>query len=148
MAYNLLNRLEKYKDNPRNKCYQDHGIQCKIGKSPSEVYDYIIGKFYDDVKRIIDEGEVPSIDRIDSTKDYEEGNIRIITFSENSRLGREQSLKVCQRPVRIIFSDGTVADYDGIKIAGEKSGISRHILQKILAGKTKQKKDYYVEYIN
>lgn len=147
MAYNLINRLGKRLDEPRNKCYKDHDIKCRVGENPAEVYEYIINNFYNDIKQIIDDGEVPSIDRIDSTKDYEEGNIRIITFEENSRLGREQSFKVWQRPIKITLSDGSSNEYEGIKAAGEKSEISQHILGKILSGKTKQKEEYYVEYL-
>jgi hypothetical protein len=147
MAYNLLNRLYKYTDDPRNKCYQENNIECKIGKTPSEVYDYIIANFYDEINEIINNDGTPSIDRIDSAKHYEEGNLRIVTFEENSRLGRKKSLEVCQRPVRITYADGTFTEHTGIKKAGEESGISHNILQNLLKGRAKPRKDFSVKYI-
>nr|BDD46333.1 hypothetical protein 2 [Micrococcaceae bacterium] len=146
-AANLIRRLTVSSDKPANKSYKEKGIKSLIGSNTKEVYDYLYKHHYDDFKHLLDKGVVPSIDRIDSDKHYEPGNIRIISFEENSRLGREQSLKVCQKPIRITYEDGRIEEYAGAKDGAKKSSISINIIYKVLVGKTKQKKEFFVEYI-
>lgn len=146
MAENLRNRLGNQINKPSNKSYRVKGIKSKIGESSREIYKYIYENFYEDVKEILENGQVPSIDRIDSNKDYEHGNIRIITYAENSRLGREKSKEVCSKPTRVTYENGESYLYSSAIEASRQTGISRYVIQKILAGKTKQRKEFRIEY--
>lgn len=57
------------------KWYGAKGIKCKF-KSSKEFVDYIINELKIDPRSL-------SIDRIDSNKHYEKGNVRFITLTEN-----------------------------------------------------------------
>lgn len=147
MADNIHKRLVTSIDKPANTSYKEKGIISKIGNSGAEIYRYLYKHFYEDIKHLIEQGEVPSIDRIDSEKHYEHGNLRIITFAENSKMGREKSKEKCQRAVKITWRDGKIEVIESVKKTAEHLNISSHSLQKILKGKTKQKKDFFVEYL-
>ena len=148
-AENLVKRLYKNIDKPANKSYKEKGIKSKIGENSSEVYQYLYDNHYADFKYYIDKQEIPSIDRIDSNKHYEQGNIRIISFAENSRLGREASKKVCSIPIKITYKEsGNTNVYKSIVDAGRNSEFTRDILQNILYGRVKKDHGIFVEIIS
>ena len=80
--------------NPKQSAFaalRDHargrGIEFRLS------YDYFCGMC--DAFAMFDHnaetfGEFPSLDRVDSTKGYTEGNLRIITVSENSAKGQRE----------------------------------------------------------
>ena len=148
-AENLVKRLHTNLDSPANKSYKEKGIKSLIGNTSSEVYEYLYNNHFEDYKYFIDRGQVPSIDRIDSDKHYEPGNIRIISFEENSRLGRESSLKVCSKPIRITYKDtGQLYIYGSVVEASKETEFTRDVLQNILKKRVKKNHGIIVEYIN
>lgn len=148
-AENLVKRLNTNIDAPANKSYKEKGIKSLIGNTSSEVYKYLYENHFEDYKYLIDRGQVPSIDRIDSDKHYEQGNIRIISFEENSRMGREASLKVCSKSIRITYKNTNKSYiYESIVEAGKQSEYSRDVLQNILKNRVKKDHGIIVEYIS
>jgi hypothetical protein len=87
MADSILKRVNGL--GKRNEGYVRKGIKCKIGDSKEEVILFITTNFYGDIKKMLDEGKIPSIDRIDEEKNYENGNLRIIEWYENTLRSRK-----------------------------------------------------------
>lgn len=69
-----------------NGVYTKKGIKNLIGNQ-AEIERFLLENFSEDIQAILDEGETPSVDRIDYRGHYEPGNIRIIPHSLNSQLG-------------------------------------------------------------
>lgn len=74
MAIQMFKRLRDT-DISKNRCYK--GIENRLGESPKEVQAVLLEHFKDDIERLIQEGETPSLDRIDSQGHYELGNINL-----------------------------------------------------------------------
>lgn len=147
MAENIHKRLVSNIDKPANKSYKEKGIESKIGNNSAEIYKYLFNNFYEDVKSILKDGKVPSIDRIDSNKHYEDGNLRMITFEENSRMGREKSKEVCSKPIEIVWDSGKIVKYGSVVEASNITGISRQIISNMLTRPPKKTREFKVKYI-
>jgi hypothetical protein len=121
MARHLLHRVS----NPtgKNKCYV--GIKCLVGDTKQDVVDYILTHFYEDIKKLIALGEVPSIDRIRSSDHYEHGNIRVITWAENSRLGAQRGSSESSKPVKVTEPSGKITVYESVSKVSRTYGIKR-----------------------
>lgn len=65
--------------------------------SQKHLMNYLYENFYDEIKTLIDSEEIPTIDRIDSTKGYAKDNIRVISFMQNSMLGLESAWVTIRR---------------------------------------------------
>lgn len=91
MSCGILNRA---KGRTSKRQYYDRGIRCKIGETQAEVRAYLREHFSTEIQSILDNGDRPSIDRIDSKKSYEHGNLQIATFMDNSIRGGETSQKL------------------------------------------------------
>lgn len=69
-----------------NGVYTKKGIKNLLGNK-AEIKRFLLENFSEDIQAILDKGETPSIDRIDSKGHYEPGNVRVISWSLNSKLG-------------------------------------------------------------
>lgn len=121
MARGLLRRVNK--PTGRNKCYE--GVECRIGKTPIEVIQYLEVNFRRDIERLLAEGEIPSIDRIDSTGHYEHGNIRIITWYENSKMGAKNANYITSKEVIAYMPDGKELTFRSVSEASRELGVKR-----------------------
>lgn len=124
MAYSARSRVmspSKYHKTP----YKDIPFGFKGG---GELKWYLYDNFYKDIKIMLDEGEVPSLDRIDSSKGYEEGNLRIIPFSLNTQLGVEAR----KRKVRVTnLETNEILYFESTSDCVEYFGFSRESTTKI-----------------
>lgn len=73
--------------------------------------DYLYDNFYNDIKYLLDTGEVPSVDRIDSNTGYTPKNVRILSHRENTLLGVEER-KV---KIKVTGPTGKETIYDSIE---------------------------------
>lgn len=67
--------------------YTEKGISNRLGNRP-KIDQYLRDNFADDIQKLLENREVPSIDRIDPDGHYEHGNVRVISRSENSKRAR------------------------------------------------------------
>lgn len=66
--------------------YTKKGIKNLIGNQ-AEIERFLLENFSEDIQAILDDGEIPSIDRIKSSGHYEPGNVRVIPHWLNTQLG-------------------------------------------------------------
>lgn len=136
MAEKLLQRVKYGKGT-----YE--GVKCLIGDTVDEVIITIRDNFYDDIKTMLDKGEIPSIDRIDSSGDYELANIRIVTKQQNSADGFRSANKQRMKPIEV-----NGIRYDSLAEASEALKIDKRTLKKSAdTGKPSQKHGVKVAYI-
>lgn len=81
-----------YRTGPNGK-YTKKGIRNLLGNQ-AEIERFLLEHFSEDIQAILDEGETPSIDRINSSGHYEPGNVRVIPHRLNSKLGAIKSKQV------------------------------------------------------
>lgn len=120
----IMKRIKYDIDKPKNNCYKEHNVKCTIGNTPKEISDYLYDNYYDEIKSLIDEGKTPSVDRIDSNKDYALDNIRIIELIENVKLGVKNAIKKTSKQIKSIKEDEVII-YDSISQASKELGIKR-----------------------
>lgn len=87
---------------PTNR-YVRRGIRLEFSKSQ---FSQWVDSNWHIAQRLIDGGETPSIDRIDSNGHYAFGNIRIIARSENLRLGSAINAEKSAKALYAIASNG------------------------------------------
>jgi hypothetical protein len=97
--------------------YTNKGIECRIGETRDEVIAYINANFREEIEAYYKQGKIGSIDRIDSDKHYEHGNLRIIEWIENTRLGAQEAKVKNSVPIRVTFPDGQLMDFLSISDA-------------------------------
>ena len=125
MGRGIIQRTVSDVDSPTNRTYKENNVKSKIGDTGVEIAEYLYSNFYDDILNLIKEGEKPSVDRIDSTKDYEEGNIRIISFRENSLDGIRNAVKKTSRETKVIYPNGDIRMFKSVSEASRELGIKR-----------------------
>lgn len=108
-----------------NKCYKENSVISKIGDTGAEISQYLYENHYDEIKSLIDKGITPSVDRIDSTGDYEGGNIRIVSVRENYLDGVRQAVKKTSKPLRAVDKDGNERVYKSVSEASRDIGVKR-----------------------
>lgn len=122
LADGILSRTGSKIDHPKNKIYKERGIKCLLGASRNEVVDTLIDNFSEDIKRIMDSGEKPSVDRIDPYGHYEVGNIQIITLQENLL---RSNITSRARSVEVTLPQGEVMVFESVAEASRELGIKR-----------------------
>lgn len=125
MGYSIINRTVNNVNRPKNKVYRELGIVSEIGDTGKEIGQYLYENFYDDVKALIDKGETPTIDRIDSTKNYSTDNIRIISFRENSLAGAKEGVRVNSKKVLVEYPDGKARVFESVSAVSREIGKKR-----------------------
>ena len=125
MGHQIIKRTVYDVDSPVNRTYKENNVKSKIGDTGVEIAEYLYSNFYDDILNLIKEGEKPSVDRIDSTKDYEEGNIRIISFRENSLDGIRNAVKKTSKETKVMYPNGDIRMFKSVSEASRELGIKR-----------------------
>ena len=125
MGYSIINRTVSNVNKTKNKVYRELGIVSEIGDTGKEIGQYLYENFYDDVKALIDKGETPTIDRIDSTKNYSTDNIRIISFRENSLAGAKEGVRVNSKKVLVEYPDGRARVFESVSAVSREIGKKR-----------------------
>lgn len=138
MAGHLLQRIK----NPtgRNACYK--GVKCLIGTTVTEVRAYLLAHFENDIERLVAEGELPSVDRINSKGHYEEGNIRVISKRENELRGLANAVLITSKPVTVTYPNGEIKQFASVSEASRATGLKRDTIALHRANGTTSKKGY------
>lgn len=141
-ADNMASSIRKRLGNPtgNNACYK--GVKCLLGDTHAEVREYILKHFAGDIASLLDKGETPSIDRIDPNGHYKHGNVRVISFTENSLLGARKGTLVTSKPVKAIAPDGTATVFTSVSEASRILNIKRDTIIKNRDNGTLTKRGY------
>lgn len=135
------------KNNSKFGCYQNltdpYGFNNTI-----EMAEFLYSNFYNEIKSILDNGEAPSVDRIDSSLGYIPSNIRILSKRENEELGlnnRRRKIKMTCQDGKVVIFKSTVecVEYFGYK-ANSSSRVSSWCKKD---GKYKVPKGYSFDYL-
>lgn len=122
MTNSLIQRLSNTQ-NKRNACYKD--VENRLGSTRVEIKNFIHENFENDIKEVMKSGESPSLDRIDSSGHYEKGNVRVISFRENSLRGLEKAVEVTSKKVMAVFPNGEEQLFNSISDASRQLGLKR-----------------------
>lgn len=96
-------------------------------KNSTELKWYLYNNFYGDIKKLLDEGEVPSIDRIDTKLGYTPDNIRIISFKHNTELG----LSSIRKGVEMETPEGIQITFKSVTDCAKYFGIDSRSTNKV-----------------
>lgn len=146
MAGGILKRTVYDIDKSKNKSYKENNIKSEIGNTYTEISDYLFDNFYDEIKLLLDKGKNPSVDRIESSKNYSPDNIRIIELHDNVMMGVQNAIKKTSKPVKAI-KDGEITVYDSISHASRELNLKRDTILAHLDKGTICKKGYRFESI-
>lgn len=105
-----------------NGVYNSKGIKNYLGNNP-QVKAFLRENFGSDIRRLLDRGLTPSIDRINPNSHYMEGNIRVIDKNENARLGSEVANRLASKSV-IAIKDGEQRIFESISECARGLGIN------------------------
>lgn len=125
IGWSIITRTVTDIDKATNNCYKENNVTSKIGETGTEIGKYLYDNHYDEIKNFIDKGITPSVDRIDSTGDYEEGNIRIVSVRDNYLDGVKQAVKKTSKPLKAVDDDGNETIYKSVSEASRNIGIKR-----------------------
>jgi hypothetical protein len=139
MATGILQRTVWEKNDPKNKCYE--GIKCTLGSTVKKVAEYLYNNFYEDIRNLIEAGKTPSVDRIDSRKDYSPDNIRIIDYYENSLDGVKNAVKKTSKPILASKGEAGII-YPSVSAAAKALKIKRDTIYYHLDKGTKTQKGW------
>lgn len=124
LGYGVIQRTVTEVDKVTNRCYKENGIVSEIGSTGIEIAHYLYDNFYVEIQSLIDEGKLPSLDRIDSKENYKEGNIQIVDFKENYLDGLANAVKKTSKKVRVVSPDKTEKVYESVsevaRVLGKK----------------------------
>lgn len=122
MAAGIIKRVSTSVHNPKNRTYITRGIKCLLGENMQEVRKVLHENFEEDIRQLLANGYLPSVDRIDPFGHYELGNIQIISLEEN--LSRS-NLRPRKRKVVVEHTNGTKMQFDSVLDASKALGIKR-----------------------
>lgn len=127
----IWKRLYTDKDNPRNHGYhrRENPIECRIGRTMEEARSWLRENLLDEIKAVMEQGGIPSIDRIDSSKHYEDGNLRILDKVEHARLTSKEAGMVSAKVVQAIYPDGSIEEYESVSDVARHFGVKRDTIQ-------------------
>lgn len=113
----------------------------------TDMCNYLYNNFYNDIKILLEDGLIPSIDRIDSKIGYTKDNIRIIDFKINTELGLENR----RRKVKMITPDREIILFESVTQCCKHFGYDNRHGSKIKSwiledGKYKKPDGYIFEY--
>lgn len=125
MAFGIRQRTVIELDKPKNKTYKDRGIKCLLGNTNLEIVETLNKHFRKDIKKLIEEGKIPSVDRIDPYGHYELGNIQIIPLEDNVIKGCTAGVEVTSKPIVAIFPNGDSKEYKSVSECSRELGLKR-----------------------
>jgi hypothetical protein len=117
LSANIYKRIFIDINKPKNKCYKEKNIKCLIGNNTPAIYDTLNRHYRDDIKRLLQKGLRPSVDRIDPDGHYELGNIQIVDLVDNINRSRHPSTS---KTIRVIYPNETVEEFPSISAAARK----------------------------
>lgn len=124
MASGILSRTIWDIDKKSNKCYKENKVVSEIGNTYSEISNYLYDNYHNEIKLLIDQGKIPSVDRVDSKGNYSPDNIRIIDLDDNVMMGVENAVKKTSKKIKMI-KDGNITIYNSISHASRELKIKR-----------------------
>lgn len=148
LGNSIIGRTVTEIDKPNNKCYKDNNIVSEIGKTGKEISDYLYNNHYDEIEYLISIGKTPSVDRIDSSKNYSPSNIRIIDAYDNVVDGCMKAIEVTSKPIKAICLDGREIIFSSVSEASRELKIKRDTINRHIGKDTICKKIYKFEYID
>lgn len=147
MGHSLFTRIKYNTDSPKNKSYKEKNIKIRIGETPKQVSDFLYDNYYDDIRILIDSGKTPSVDRIDSNKDYTPDNIRILEWNINVIEGAINASIMNSRKIKSI-KDNQIIVYGSISDASRELCMKRDTIYAHLDKGTSTRNGYKFESIN
>lgn len=138
MADGILKRTVRAVNSPKNRIYKERNIVSEIGNNRAEIRDSLVTHFADDIKSLLQSGQKPSVDRIDSYGNYSVENIQIATLTEN--LSR---IDTSDRSIEVTAEiDNATIEFESISATAKTLGIKRDTIYHHLNKGTRTKKGY------
>jgi hypothetical protein len=147
LANGILARTDVNSTVRKNSYYRENGITCEIGNKSKDVYKYLYEHHYDDVALLLENNQKPSIDRIDSSKGYEPGNIRVITLEENIKMALINAHEKLSKRVLVSYFAGESYEFSSVREAARSIGVGRNTLNAMLKGKSLKGKNFTISEI-
>lgn len=142
LGHAIITRTKTKVDHPSNKCYKENKVVSEIGDTGIEIAKYLYTNFYEEIETLINDGKTPSVDRIDSTKNYAKDNIRIVDFRENYLDGVANAVKKTSKQVKVCYPTGEEEIFDSVSVASRKLGIKRDTIIRNRDNRTTSRKGY------
>ena len=125
MGFGIIKRLTTDINRKSNKSYKENNVKSEIGSTGNEIAEFLYENYYKEIEELIDVGEIPTVDRVDSSGDYSEDNIRIISFKENSLDGVKNAVEKTSKETTVIYPDGTIREFPSVSAVSRELGIKR-----------------------
>lgn len=125
MGFGIIKRLTTDINRKSNKTYKDNNVKSEIGSTGNEIAEFLYENYYKEVEELINDGEIPTVDRIDSSGNYSEDNIRIISFKENSLDGVKNAVEKTSKETTVIYPDGTIRKFPSVSAVSRELGKKR-----------------------
>lgn len=148
MAEGIIKRTvykSKY-SNPKNRCYALNNIICTLGNTPKEVFNTLDRYFKPDIQNYLNLGIKPSVDRIDSSKNYSIDNIRIIPLSVNVYRGVLNARCINSKNLEALDVLGNTIKFESVTEAAKFFKCKRDTIYNNMDGKI-SRKGYTFKYI-
>jgi hypothetical protein len=142
----ILNRVVNGRNDGRNgRSYFENGIKIEISR---DEFNEWCDENKDIIVRIFKNGDLPSVDRIDSDLGYTKNNMRVITFVENALDGLVKArLKKMRKVVGVNKETGDVVEFDNLR-DGNSFGFNHSHIAACARGKRLSHKGYEWCYAN
>jgi hypothetical protein len=98
--------------------------------SARQMYEYLYTEFYNEINTLINAGASPSVDRIDSSKGYTPGNIRVISHKENTLRGVEN----VKKQMRLTTVDGRKLLFESVEDCAWYLGVQAQTIRNWING--------------
>ena len=122
MSQNAYARV-KCKSNAHKKCYRN--LDDAFGfKDSGALGFYIAENLANEILDVIADGGYPSIDRTNPLIGYVAGNLRVISFKDNTSLGVESR----RTKVEVVFANGDKTYFKSVTKCAEHFGVCNNAI--------------------